>query len=171
MTVNKFPINPIFTMDQDKVAEFKKKLEYIKKKKEEERKRKEEEELKKKAAEEKEKEERLALAAAEAIEPQTNTSFSIFVNKVHPRVKKEQLEQHFKCCGSIKRVTIICDHYTHVPKGYAYIEFASQEGIDNAMKLNNSILEGQTLEVKIKRPKEIKPRTFRRVPRRRFRRR
>ncbi|OHS98987.1 Polyadenylate-binding protein 2 [Tritrichomonas foetus] len=153
---------------------YKKKLEALRKKKLEDQKKKEEEEAEKKLQEEAEKakkaeEEAKESQAAESETAQPKPEYSVFIGKVHPKVRKEALEAHFSCCGEIKRTTIVCDHYTHMPKGYAYIEFASQEGVDNALKLNESILEGQTLEVKIKRGKDS-TRPIRRGPRRRFRR-
>lgn len=30
----------------------------------------------------------------------------------------EELEQHFHGCGSVNRVTILCDKFTGHPKGY-----------------------------------------------------
>ena len=32
----------------------------------------------------------------------------------------EEIQQHFQACGTINRVTIICDKFTGHPKGYAY---------------------------------------------------
>lgn len=35
----------------------------------------------------------------------------------------EELLQHFDSCGSVERITIVCDKYTGRPKGFAYLEF------------------------------------------------
>jgi hypothetical protein len=35
----------------------------------------------------------------------------------------EELVTHFKACGTVERVTIMCDKFTGQPKGFAYIEF------------------------------------------------
>jgi len=34
-------------------------------------------------------------------------------------VTPEELQNHFKDCGVINRITILCDKYTGQPKGYA----------------------------------------------------
>ena len=83
-------------------------------------------------------------------------TYSIFVGNLSPKTKKEQLDDHFSCCGTIKRSTIVTDHYTHISKGYAYIEFEQKDGLENAMKLNNTLLLGNTIEVKLKRDKYIR---------------
>lgn len=106
--------------------------------------------------------------APEATKPRDN-SFSVFVGNLGTKIKKEQLDEHFSCCGSIKRSTIVADHYTHIPKGYALIEFESKEGLENALKLDGSLLCGNTVEVKLKKDKSIR-KPFRRSSRRRFRR-
>merc|ERR1719348_2971452 len=35
---------------------------------------------------------------------------------------EEKLEQHFHGCGSINRVTILCNKFDGHPKGFAYVE-------------------------------------------------
>lgn len=40
-----------------------------------------------------------------------------FLHKVDYGATAEELEQHFHGCGSVNRVTILCDKYTGHPKG------------------------------------------------------
>ncbi|KAK8838644.1 hypothetical protein M9Y10_032680 [Tritrichomonas musculus] len=96
-------------------------------------------------------------------------SYSVFVGNLSPKTKKEQLDENFSCCGAIKRSTIVSHHYTHLSKGYAYIEFEDKEGMENALKLNNTLFLGNTIEVKPKRENTIR-KPFRRRTSRRFRR-
>lgn len=112
----------------------------------------------------------VSAVAQGSVDPAKNRepTFSVFVGNLSPKIRKEQLDEHFSCCGSIKRSTIIQDHYTHLPKGYAYIEFEQKEGLENALKLNESLLLGNTIEVKVKKDKPRRP--LRRSSRRRFRR-
>lgn len=42
---------------------------------------------------------------------------SIYVGNVDYGATAEELEQHFHGCGSINRVTILCDKFTGHPKG------------------------------------------------------
>jgi polyadenylate-binding protein 2 len=98
---------------------------------------------------------------------QRSIEHSVYVGSVDWSVKKEQLERYFQACGTIKRATIAVDHFTHKPKGYAYIEFAELSGVENALRLNEHLLAGRT--IKVTRKRENKPIPYRR-PRRRFRR-
>lgn len=98
-------------------------------------------------------------------------SYQIFVGKLHHSVNKEKLLKHFECCGQITKATIMENHYTHQSRGFGYLTFADKTGFDNALKLNGTLLESQTIEVKEKR--DNKPNMGRRMSRfvrRRFRR-
>lgn len=45
-------------------------------------------------------------------------SRSIYVGNVDYGATPEELQQHFQSCGTINRVTILCDKFTGHPKGY-----------------------------------------------------
>ncbi len=74
-------------------------------------------------------------------------SRSVYVGQVDYESTPEELQAHFQSCGTINRVTIICDKFTGRPKGYAYIEFESVEGAETAVSLNESIFRGRQLKV------------------------
>ena len=59
----------------------------------------------------------------------------------------EELQEHFAGCGTVNRVTILCDKYRN-PKGFAYIEFAEPEAVDQAVELNESEFKGRQLKVR-----------------------
>ncbi len=59
----------------------------------------------------------------------------------------EELQQHFASCGSINRITILCDKFTGNPKGYAYVEFADSSYADTALALNESLFRGRLIKV------------------------
>jgi polyadenylate-binding protein 2 len=90
---------------------------------------------------------------------------SIFVGSVDFSVRKEELMEFFENCGQITRCTIQADHFTHKPKGYAYIEFADLEGVENALKFDGHFLKSRNIQVRRKRQNSPKLH-----PRRRFRR-
>jgi len=60
----------------------------------------------------------------------------------------EEIQQHFQSCGTIHRVTILCDKFTGHPKGFAYVEFADPSFVENAMVLNESLFRGRLLKVR-----------------------
>lgn len=69
----------------------------------------------------------------------------------------EELQSHFQSCGTINRVTILCDKWSGQPKGYsvwlnlfrshAYVEFAEAASISNAMVLNESLFRNRLIQV------------------------
>jgi len=78
-------------------------------------------------------------------------SRSIFVGNVDYSTTPEELQQHFHSCGTINRVTIVCDKWTGHPKGYAYIEFADKDAVSNSVLLNETLFKGRQLKVIAKR--------------------
>ncbi|CAG8623966.1 18154_t:CDS:2 [Acaulospora morrowiae] len=76
---------------------------------------------------------------------------SIYVGNVDYAATPEDLQNHFQSCGTINRVTILCDKYSGHPKGYAYVEFADPSLVANAMLLDNTVLRGRPIKVTAKR--------------------
>lgn len=76
---------------------------------------------------------------------------SVYVGNVDYSVTVEDLQSFFQSCGGINRITIMCDKFTGHPKGYAYVEFGDQDGVANAMLLNESELRGRELKISPKR--------------------
>eukprot|EP00298_Acanthocystis_sp_HF-20_P003994 c14342_g1_i1.p1 GENE.c14342_g1_i1~~c14342_g1_i1.p1 ORF type:complete len:195 (-),score=85.18 c14342_g1_i1:66-608(-) len=78
-------------------------------------------------------------------------SRSIHVGNVDFSSTPEELQSHFQECGTINRVTILCDKYTGHPKGFAYIEFAEEASVTKAAELNDSLFKGRQIKVNPKR--------------------
>jgi len=76
---------------------------------------------------------------------------SIYVGNVDYGATPEEVQAHFQSCGTINRVTILCDKWTGHPKGYAYVEFAEPAFVANAMALNESLFRGRLIKVTAKR--------------------
>lgn len=76
---------------------------------------------------------------------------SIYVGNVDYSSTAEELEQHFHGCGSINRVTILCDKFTGHPKGFAYIEFADKDSVATSLALDDSLFKGRQIKVFAKR--------------------
>ena len=73
------------------------------------------------------------------------------VGQVEYAATAEEVELHFRGCGALNRVTILCDKFTGHPKGYAYIEFADKESVETAMALDGSYFKGRPIKVMPKR--------------------
>ncbi|KAJ1557412.1 cytoplasmic RNA-binding protein, partial [Nowakowskiella sp. JEL0078] len=76
---------------------------------------------------------------------------SIYIGNVDYSSTPEEVQAHFQACGIINRVTILCDKFTGHPKGFAYVEFASPDSVNNAVLLNESPFKGRLLKVTPKR--------------------
>lgn len=76
---------------------------------------------------------------------------SIYVGQVDYASTPEELQALFQSCGTINRVTILCDKFSGQPKGYAYIEFATKDAAESALLLNDTTFRGRQLKVSPKR--------------------
>ncbi|KAJ7086665.1 hypothetical protein C8R44DRAFT_820739 [Mycena epipterygia] len=72
---------------------------------------------------------------------------SVYVGNVDYSATPEEIQGHFQACGTINRVTILCDKFTGHPKGFAYVEFAEPEHIDAALTMDNSLFRGRLIKV------------------------
>merc|ERR550517_7410 len=78
-------------------------------------------------------------------------SKSVYIGNVDYGATAEELEQHFHGCGSINRVTILCNKYDGHPKGFAYVEFTDKDSVQTAMALDDSLFRGRQIKVMPKR--------------------
>jgi polyadenylate-binding protein 2 len=90
---------------------------------------------------------------------------SIYVGNVDYSATAQELEAHFHGCGSINRVTILCDKFTGHPKGFAYVEFGDKDAIQTAMALDESLFKGRQIKVVCKRTNKPGISTTDRFPR------
>jgi len=90
---------------------------------------------------------------------------SIYVGNVDYTATAEELEAHFHGCGSVERVTILCDKFTGHPKGFAYVEFADPESVNTAQALDESLFKGRQIKVLPKRTNRPGVSTTNRPPR------
>merc|ERR1719189_2111398 len=88
---------------------------------------------------------------ADTIDREEVDKRSVYVGNVDYGSTPEELQEHFKSCGQINRITILVDKYTGSPKGFAYIEFADEQSVQNSLLLNGSLFRGRQLKVVQKR--------------------
>uniref|UniRef100_A0AC11BU35 PABPN1 like, cytoplasmic n=1 Tax=Ovis aries TaxID=9940 RepID=A0AC11BU35_SHEEP len=98
-------------------------------------------------------------AARQLLSPKTDSPLekaeadhrSVYVGNVDYGGTAQELEAYFNHCGEIHRVTILCDKFSGHPKGYAYIEFATESSAQAAVELDKSIFRGRVIKVLPKR--------------------
>ncbi|WRT67340.1 uncharacterized protein IL334_004310 [Kwoniella shivajii] len=83
--------------------------------------------------------------------PAAVDSRSVYIGNVDYGATPEEIQAHFQACGTINRVTILCDKFTGHPKGYAYVEFAEPSIVQNALVLNESMFRSRLITVREKR--------------------
>lgn len=76
---------------------------------------------------------------------------SIYVGNVDYGATPPELQEHFKNCGAINRITIMVDRFTGHPKGYAYIEFQDESSVARAVTLDQTMFRDRPLKVTPKR--------------------
>ncbi|BAM41513.1 predicted protein [Theileria orientalis strain Shintoku] len=92
--------------------------------------------------------------ATEDMDTDTNEDVdrrSIYVGNVDYSTKPQELQEFFKSSGQINRITIMVDKWTGHPKGYAYVEFSSEDAVGNAVMLNDSLFKERIIKVIPKR--------------------
>jgi polyadenylate-binding protein 2 len=104
----------------------------------------------------------LPMTAEEKLEADSR---SIYVGNVDYSATAQELEAHFHGCGSINRVTILCDKFSGHPKGFAYVEFGDKDSVQTAMALDESLFKGRQIKVVCKRTNKPGISTTDRVPR------
>ncbi len=72
---------------------------------------------------------------------------TVYVNNLTFDVTKERLEKLFEPHGKVADVRIIKDPNTGKAKGYAYVEFATEEAAKAAQTLNKTRFEGRVIQV------------------------
>jgi polyadenylate-binding protein 2 len=76
---------------------------------------------------------------------------SVYVSNVDFAAQPEELQDYFQACGTVDRVTILCDHATGRPRGFAYVEFKEAEGATNARLLDGTEFKARPIRVVPKR--------------------
>lgn len=77
---------------------------------------------------------------------------SVYVGNVDYQSTPEQLEEFFHVVGVIERVTILFDRFSGLPKGYAYIEFETEESaVVPNWRIDGKEFKGRALRISKKR--------------------
>eukprot|EP00756_Hemistasia_phaeocysticola_P030543 Hpha_TRINITY_DN16297_c1_g1::TRINITY_DN16297_c1_g1_i1::g.15696::m.15696/K14396/PABPN1, PABP2; polyadenylate-binding protein 2 len=76
---------------------------------------------------------------------------SVYVGQVDYSTTPQELHDHFSSCGAVTRVTILCDKISGHPKGFAYVEFETEEAVDKAVQFHDTEFKGRKLKVLPKR--------------------
>ncbi|QBG48929.1 RNA-binding protein [Verrucomicrobia bacterium S94] len=82
----------------------------------------------------------------------------LYVGNLNYTSTEEEIENLFKQAGEVESCHLMLDKFTSRSRGFAFVEMASAEEADNAVKLfNNKDFQGRPLRVNIARPREERP--------------
>ncbi|KAB0804219.1 hypothetical protein PPYR_01189 [Photinus pyralis] len=73
---------------------------------------------------------------------------TIFVSRLSPKTTKDTIKEVFSRYGRIRRFRVVRDIVTGMPKGYAFVEYESEQSAEEAYrKANKLVVDGQMLFV------------------------
>jgi len=79
---------------------------------------------------------------------QQRSGFSVYVGNLPYSADENSLGQFFSQCGQVTNVRIIMDRETNRSKGFAFCEFADEQGAQQAVQqLNGADFQGRALRV------------------------
>ena len=79
----------------------------------------------------------------------------MFVGGLPYSVDSAKLQEIFMAFGQVQSAQVITDRYTNQSKGFGFVEMASDEEAQNAIKaLNDSEIDGRRINVSVARPRE-----------------
>jgi cold-inducible RNA-binding protein len=79
----------------------------------------------------------------------------LYVGNMSYSTTSDQLRELFAQAGEIAEITIITDRDTGRPKGFGFVEMATEEGAQEAIRrFNGYSLDNRTLTVNEARPRE-----------------
>jgi cold-inducible RNA-binding protein len=74
----------------------------------------------------------------------------LFVGNLAFHVTEDLLKQRVSECGEVQSVDLILDRMTGRPRGFAFVEMSTNEGMQKALSdLDGKDFEGRTLNVKV----------------------
>jgi nucleolar protein 6 len=74
-------------------------------------------------------------------------SYTLFISNYPYNTTKEDVEEHFQSCGSLKSVRLLTDKKTKKPKGFGFIDFTDHESSVKALDLHLSSFKGRQIKV------------------------
>ncbi|KAM9356098.1 SRA stem-loop-interacting RNA-binding protein, mitochondrial [Pholidichthys leucotaenia] len=77
--------------------------------------------------------------------------FEAFVSRIPWTIASKEVREYFGQFGVVKKCTLPFDKETGFHKGYCWVTFTSEEGLNNALQKDPHMLEGEKLQVQRRR--------------------
>ncbi|OIW13851.1 hypothetical protein TanjilG_31740 [Lupinus angustifolius] len=89
--------------------------------------------------------------------PTPTRSKKIFVGGLASTITESDFKKYFDQFGTITDVVVMYDHSTQRPRGFGFITFSSEDGVEKVLQKTFHELHGKMVEVKRAVPKEFSP--------------
>jgi RNA recognition motif-containing protein len=79
---------------------------------------------------------------------------TVYVGNMSHEITDERLRELFVAHGEVVEVRVIADHYTGRPRGFAFVDMATEEAARTAIsQLNGLTVDGRQIKVAEARPR------------------
>lgn len=85
--------------------------------------------------------------------PANPTLSTLYIGNLPYRIKEQAIKAHFSQYGYVDSVRLLKDRRTGKPKGFGFVEVASDKADIMIKKLNDTIFEERTLKVRLAKDK------------------
>ncbi|CAH2328452.1 SRA stem-loop-interacting RNA-binding, mitochondrial [Pelobates cultripes] len=82
---------------------------------------------------------------------QARKVYEVFVSQIPWTLATRELKEYFSQFGTIKKCLLPFDKETGFHKGYSWVTFTSEEGLQNTLQKDTHLIEGAKLQVQLKR--------------------
>lgn len=77
--------------------------------------------------------------------------YTIYLGNLSYDATEDAIREHFAEC-EVTSVRLIMDRVENRPKGFAYAEFASLDGLKKALTFDNTTFQGRALKARVAEP-------------------
>lgn len=103
-----------------------------------------------------ERETRGGYAVREPLDLPTEPPFTAHVGNLSFEATADDISELFAGCG-VTNVRIVEDKMTKAPKGFGYVEFETVDGLQKALDLSGTSLQGRTIRTSVAEPRKSNP--------------
>ena len=78
----------------------------------------------------------------------------LYVGNLPFSVSEADIEQTFSACGDIEQVKLIMDRETGRSRGFAFVTFSTQQGVDQALSKHGEEMQGRKIVVSVAKERD-----------------
>lgn len=94
-------------------------------------------------------------AVREPLDLPTKPPYTCHVGNLSFEATEADISELFAACG-VTNVRVVEDKLTKAPKGFGYVEFETVEGLQKALDLSGSSLQGRSIRTSVAEPRKCR---------------